>query len=379
MSLIEVRSDGGERRWDAGTVSRTAVRPVKSDETGTPRSAREFRPDEADEALLRFVLASDGDQLHLLHRWRELVELDDASNESHQLLPSAYLRMEQCAPDDRDLGRLRGIYRQRWVTRQRHVIAAERVMHTLATSGVRCLGPADLDTLPVVEAPMVLPLVTPRVCVPERQMRDALDALVDAGWRIRRDESRSSTRQRLIRSEWELEDGTQAGSSVVLGVQFNPAVRDDGFESAVWERSTGDQRGRGRAAPTDLFVTFLTETPRDHQTLRWAIGALALARHINVFPDIESVLTNPAVGHLLPVAASRLDFLTTVDHGLASLERPLEVARSASAERDRRPLRSATFVGRQWMHRSRQVRVLTASVRRHGGLRRTVRYLFASR
>lgn len=379
MSRIEMRSDGEEQRSDAGTVRRTSAPPAESGAVEPPPPAVEFQPDEADEALLRFVLADDGDHLDLLHRWRELVELDDASNASHQLLPSAYLRMERCAPEDRDLGRLRGIYRQRWVTRQRHVVAAERAMHALATSGVRCLGPADHDALPVVVEPLVLPLVTPRVTVPEHQMRGALEALADAGWRIRRDESRSSIRQRLIRIEWEFEEHTQSGSRVVLGVRFNPAVHDENFESTVWERSTGDRQGRCRASSTDLFVAFLTETPRDPQTLRWAIGALALARHTDAFPDIESVLTDPAVGHLLPIMVSRLEYLATVDHELASLERTLAVARTARAERDRRLPGTTTFVRRQWRHRSRQARVLAASVRRHGGLRSTVGYLFASR
>lgn len=287
--------------------------------------------------------------------------------------------METVAPDDRDLGRLRGIYRQRWAAGRQHVAAAERAIGVLDARGIPVVGPADQHVARIAVEPLVVPLVTPRLTVPERSVASAVDALLDAGWRLRPHEDRGSVRRRVLQREWHLQLETQPGLQVVVGVDPSPDVRDDRYAREVWTRATATDGSRHDPGATDLLLAVLSETPHDQHAMRWAIGSAALARATEAFDDATSVFSAPAVAYLLPCLVSRLEFLLSVDQGSGSLGAALAAARAARRNAERRAAPPARVVARQLAHRSRQLRVLAASIRRHGGLGETIMHVFRGR
>lgn len=337
-----------------------------------------FAPGEADESLVRFALVDDADSERHRRRWRELVELDDAPVASHQLLPTAYLRMEAMAPDDRDIGRLRGIYRQRWAAARQHHGAAERAIDALIAHGIAVIGPPDQQLAASVTEPLVLPIDVPRLTVRERSVAPAIDVLRDAGWQPAPGDDPGSSRRRLVRRDWPLRQAAQPGLNVVVGVDVNPSVRDDAYARSAWDRAAVRSSGRSDVGAGDLLLAALSDGPGDAGSLRWAIGSTALARATAEFHDAEGVFSTPAVGWLLPCLVSRMEFLLSVDPNLRSLERPLAAARSGLESFDRRSAPPGALA-RQAAHRSRQARALVAGVRRHGGVRRAVADLLAPR
>jgi hypothetical protein len=314
----------------------------------------------------------DRHDLSLWQRWRASVDLDSASSASHELLPSAVRLLELANGDpDPDLGRLRGLYRHRWVLRQRHIAAAERAMRDLDAAGVPYMAPVDQDVMDLVPEPLVLALRRPRLIVPDARLRASLDALLDSGWRPAEGAGVGSMRRRLVQTEWTL---AAAESTIVLGIDLDAGVRDQRYRNEVWARAVpSDGSARCRPAPIDLFVAMLWDAAFDDGAWRWAIGALAIARRHDRFDEAASVWEVPGFARLLPVAVSRLAFLVDVDPQCPSLVGALTVARDAQ----RRLAPTQHAVGplvRQWRHRTRQAGALAAAIRRHGGLAGTVAY-----
>jgi hypothetical protein len=136
------------------------------------------------ERLLLLTALADPDQA--LAAWLELrpeLDLQTTEDSVFAALPLVFRRLEAAGIDDRDLPRLKGIYRNTWV---KNTLLVERLRQT-----VDALRAADVHMLVVGSIGAALryydtiglrPTGYLELLVPEREVTRAVGALGDAGW-----------------------------------------------------------------------------------------------------------------------------------------------------------------------------------------------------
>ncbi len=153
----------------------------------------------AQRELLRAVLLDrEDDASAALHRWRQLVDLDDIDVGSFGLLPllarrlkdleahtleSHTLESDTRESDTSDSARIAGVYRQVWARNQLHLKAAEQAVAALAERGVPAMllkgVPLALSVYSDVGARVMADV---DVLIPPDHRLDAIEALLSLGW-----------------------------------------------------------------------------------------------------------------------------------------------------------------------------------------------------
>jgi len=149
-----------------------------------PFSRKRFYPDRDQLLLLEICLLRDPDAARRAwKKWKERVNLDDLDPSCFRIMSLVYRRMIELGIDDRDAGRIKGVYRYHWTRNQIAWRGKDRI--------VRALGELGIDTLLLKGAALsrtVYPEPTTRgmhdldILVPVPAAEAAMALLKKEGW-----------------------------------------------------------------------------------------------------------------------------------------------------------------------------------------------------
>lgn len=142
-----------------------------------------FWPSPQQELLLRSALAEPGSALEAYQRLRPHFALQDVEPGTFPVLPLLYRAFSQIAPEDPDLPRLKGIYRNSWVRNNLMVEALAQVHDALGEAGVEAVMIGSLAAATRYYPELALrPTPTLELVVAREDLVAAVRALGRLGW-----------------------------------------------------------------------------------------------------------------------------------------------------------------------------------------------------
>jgi hypothetical protein len=258
--------------------------------------------------LLRAGLWDPPAALEAWEEWRRAGgrDLDTADPGSHRLLPLVYRNLESVL-EDRDSGRLRGIYRRSWASNQFAVRAGGRAMRALAEAGVETLvlkGGALLDS--AYHDLGARPMGDLDVAVPAKSVGRAVEVLLDAGLAPSDDDPDALHR---VRHSQPFKDPDGYELDLHRDVLWRP-----GLEGELWEASlpavfAGVQTRRLCAADQVLHVCVHGAPWNPASPVRWAADAAKVIQNQAEELDWDRLTRLAIEARLVPPLLDALSFL----------------------------------------------------------------------
>ena len=243
--------------------------------------------------LARAALAPRADAEAAWAAWRQMVNFDDIDGPSQRLLPLIVRRDDVIPDDDAVRGRVRGMYRQAWVSNQRLWRDAGEVLDRLADAHVPVMVLKGASLLSFYDNDWgVRPMFDIDIAVPTGAVVPAFAALRAAGWRAEQRQSDAwlDVRMRRQRHSWGHERGEQ--QHLDLHWRITSDVMWDGANAGWWDGARSLTVG-GREIlamhPADILIHVLIHGTRGGNCppVQWVVDAAVVARQM--VEDAESL------------------------------------------------------------------------------------------
>jgi hypothetical protein len=233
---------------------------------------------ERDELLLLHAALDTDDESALgsWRQWRTANVLDPMGTASYRLLPLIYRRLAHLDADPRDLQHLKNVYRYEWYANQVLMRAAAGVLVQLRDAQIPTLvlKGAALQALHYRDAG-TRPMQDVDVLVPTAAVHDAIDVLVDGGWRP----EYLQPHQRVgIHHSQSFSHPDDCDVDLHWHALYQPANESDLWEGAVPVTVGGVETLAASATDQLLHVCVHGRNRSETPSVRWIADAAAVLR-----------------------------------------------------------------------------------------------------
>ena len=317
------------------------------------------------ESLLRAALLTGDDALASWERWKRSVDLDSTDRASTRLLPLLWHNLLAHGVTDRDMPRLKGVYRYTWFANQLLLRELRLIQQAFRDAGIECLVLKGI-ALAVTHYPNpgLRPMDDIDLLVRPEDVDRAVAALPRAGWTspLRRPDL-------FLRVAHATAFRDSKGREVDLHAHLLAGTMDTELDRQRWARSVTvgrpDTPVRTLDTTDQLLHVLVHGAESDPPAIRWMADAMMILHTGGAQLDWERLLAD----------AEREDRSVAVAETLAQLEHvfnapvPTAVRRALASARPRLVRR----LGQRLEHRivvSREVPVVGGVLKRYVHFRR---------
>jgi hypothetical protein len=283
--------------------------------------------------LLHAALDEPASAQRAWQRWRARVELDGLDRGSMRLLPLVYRNLGPDRFDSEAGDRLKSLYRRSWSHNQ--------LLFKRATEAIEALGAAGIETLVIKGASLaalsyrdlgVRPMDDVDVLIPIERTREAIEALIDAGWSPGHDDPLAWTEVHHSLGF----AGLQGGEVDLHWFALWQPARDE----QLWQASVPlELAGVGTRAPCcadQLLLACVHGTPWSPlPPFRWIADAVAVIRSSGDALEWDRLVAEAERRQLTVASAAALSYLRD-EFGLAVPDAALGQLRAAPVSRHER-------------------------------------------
>ena len=280
---------------------------------------RSWRPDPAQEKLLRAVLRPPEEAVVYWQSWREMVALDDIDPASLRLLPLLYRKLKNAGVAAEKLSRYRSVYQHYWYRNNLLLDRLGGVLKAFAQAGLD--PPLLLKGVPLVlnyyESPALRPMSDVDLLVRSADLKRFHTVLKKCGWQPLHSLPEASSGIRFLVSR-ECHFQNREGFEIDLHWNlFQESHYDDKTLEALFQRARPiEVKGQPALVPDpgDLLYHVVVNAlqAEAHANLYWVIDTERILRHDAARIDwarLISTAIDDNMGLRLKKACHRLDDL----------------------------------------------------------------------
>ncbi len=264
-------------------------------------------PNAEQELLLRAALGSGAGAVAAWRAWRRAVDIAEIDAGSFRLLPLLYRNLTALGVETRELGKLKGVYRQSWYRNRVGLRTLAEVLHALREAGVDAivLKGAAL-TLACYRDPGVRPMKDLDVLVAPERDAEAAAAVGRLGWAP----SPMDYRAAAAESHFRAEGGRELDVHRYLLHHDRYSGADDALRAAAVPLDVEGEPARALAPAHQLFhvlVHGIAWNPVPQ--IRWVADAITVIRSAGASLRWDTVVAETTRRGFVPPVRAGLGYL----------------------------------------------------------------------